>query len=110
MSRTLTAASVALLFTLPATALAEPVKLNDAQMDGVTAGQAAMNPFEAITADNPVFEDSELGSIQLIHNTDLRFGQGGAIAIPGEGGFNADDNSAFDLPGRPDLVRPLGHQ
>lgn len=109
MHRAITATSFALLLAVTGAGYAGPVTLSDARMDSVSAGQASMNPYEAITADNPAFDFSGLGSIENIHNPDLRFGQGGAIAIPGQGGFHANPRSAFDLPDRPDLVRPRGH-
>lgn len=66
-------------------------------------------PAEAVQ-NSPVFVDSGSNSVENVNNPDIRFGFGGAIAIPGEGGDNASEESAFDLPSRPDLIRPSGIQ
>lgn len=69
------------------------------------------NPYDKIGTDNPAFEDSGMGSIQNSHNTALRFGSGGRVAIPGEGGSHANANAAvseYDTGGSGGLVAPPG--
>lgn len=72
---------------------------------------AAANPYYMITADNPAFEDSGLGSIQNVHNNQLRFGEGGRVAIPGEAGLHADSNSVvegYNVRGSVSIIAPAG--
>jgi hypothetical protein len=73
----------------------------------------AAGPYNAITSNgsNPAFEQSGLGSIQNKNNTELRFGKGGRIAIPGEAGDHANSNSAvapYSAGGSGGIVDPQG--
>jgi hypothetical protein len=63
----------------------------------VPAGASANNTT-AVNAigENPAFVASGCGSIENVHNTALRFGDGGRIAIPGEGGNHANEISAVE--------------
>lgn len=118
MIRTSTIVSLALLFT--AAAHADPTRLGDAQMDGVTAGQSAKNPYYAITGDtatvqsqstdHPVFQPTGWGSVGHTSVPALRLGSGGAIAIPGNAGSHASDSSAFDFNHKSTIIRPPGHK
>lgn len=120
MIRTSTVMSLALLFA--AAAHAGPLPLDDTQMDGVTAGQSAKNPYYAITGDtttpqsqtasggHPVFKPTGWGSVGHSSVPALRFGSGGAIAIPGNAGNNANANSAFTgYSNGTAIIRPPGH-
>lgn len=73
----------------------------------------AVGPYEAITStgNNGAFEPSPYGSVQNANNTALRFGPGGRIAIPGEGGQHANDMSAvalYSTGGSQSIVDPQG--
>lgn len=120
MIRTFTIVSLALLFT--AAAHADPVRLGDTQMDGVTAGQSAKNPYYAITGDSvsvqsgspdrshPVFQPTGWGSVGHVNVPSLRFGSGGAFVVPGQGGAHANvENSAFANSSK-NMIRPPGHK
>lgn len=123
MIRTITIVSLALFFS--AAAHADPLRLGDAQMDGVTAGQSAKNPYYAITGDSSagasttstqqgVFKPSGLNSIYNSNNPALRFGRGGAIAVPGKAGLHANKDSAVkgykvNGLGSSTIIRPPGH-
>lgn len=73
---------------------------------------AAMGPFYAIPEDtSPAWEQSGRGSIQNVNNNALRFGKGGRIAIPGEGGQHSDENSVVEPwsgSGSQSIVDPQG--
>jgi hypothetical protein len=58
-----------------------------------TASAKNCTPVNAI-GENPAFQDSGMGSIENANNTELRFGYGGRIAIPGEAGDHANESSA----------------
>ncbi len=70
------------------------------------------NPANTIQKhDNPTFEDSGHNSIQNSHNTQLRFGYDGRVAIPGNGAGNANENSAvspYTAGGSGGIVAPPG--
>ena len=70
------------------------------------------SPYEAISSqNNPAFEKSGRNSIQNANNTELRFGKGGRIAIPGNGAGNASENSAvspYSVGGSGGIVNPRG--
>lgn len=97
-----TTIAIVAVFAGTAVAQAEPLKLEPNEMDRVTAG--ATNPANVIGTDNPAFENDVRGSLRNVNNGDLRFGYGGAVALPGNGADNANGNSAFD--GR--LLKPAG--
>jgi hypothetical protein len=61
----------------------------------VPAGASACNDtvYEHVS-NAAAFEPSPYGSVQNKNNTALRFGPGGRIAIPGQAGDHASDNSA----------------
>lgn len=117
MIRTSAAMSLALLFA--AAAHAGPLQLNDTQMDGVTAGQSAKNPYYAITGDtatlqsqstggnHPVFQPTGWGSVGHTSVSALRFGSGGAIAIPGNAGSHTN-GKPFEAH-KSTIIRPPGH-
>ena len=71
----------------------------------------ASGPYNAIPDQNPAFVDSGHGSIENMNNTELRFGSGGRIAIPGEGGQYSSDSSVvapYGTLGSPSIVDPMG--
>lgn len=101
------AMSFAAVLAFATAAQAEPVKLSNAELDGVTA--AGTNPYDVIS--NPAFQPSGRGSIENVHNPALRFGSGGRLAIPGEGGQHASDNSVvapYNVGGSQSIVAPAG--
>jgi hypothetical protein len=72
---------------------------------------AAMGPFYAIPESNPAFVPSGRGSQMNMYNEALRFGQGGRIAIPGEGGQHSSENSSvapYSTEGSQSIVDPQG--
>jgi hypothetical protein len=84
---------------------------------GVAAGVIALMP--GASANNPVpyegvsgaaaFENSPYGSVQNSNNTQLRFGPGGRIAIPGQAGDHANGSSAvapYSTGGSGGIVNP----
>ncbi len=68
------------------------------------------SPYEAISeSNNPVFVDSGMGSLENSNHPQLRFGSGGRIAILGQGGQHADENSAvapYSTKGSNSIVDP----
>lgn len=100
------AAALSLALLVGGTANANPLALSAPQLDQVSAG--GTNAYNGVS-NSPAFEPSPYGSLQNANNTELRFGPGGGIAIPGQIPDSVSANAAvspYTTGGSGGIVRP----